>query len=54
VVANGILNLAPSKAAILGEVARVLRPAGRFILAETTLRHPVPPETVRSMDDWFR
>jgi arsenite methyltransferase len=53
-VANGILNLAPDKSAILAEVARVLRPGGRFVLAETTLRHELPPGSVESLEDWFR
>ena len=54
VVANGILNLSPDKYAILAEVARVLRPGGRFILAETTLRHELPPGNIQSLEDWFR
>ena len=54
VVANGILNLSPDKSAVLAEVARVLKPGGRFVLAETTLRHELPPESIRSLDDWFR
>ena len=54
VVANGILNLAADKAAVLAEVARVLRPGGRFILAETTLRHALPPDSIQSIEDWFR
>lgn len=54
VVANGILNLAPAKSAVLEEVARVLRPGGRFVLAETTLRHEIPPDSVRTLEDWFR
>ncbi|MCC6178471.1 MAG: methyltransferase domain-containing protein [Chloroflexi bacterium] len=54
VVANGILNLAPRKAAILVEAARILKPGGRFVLAETTLRHPISPNEVRTLDDWFR
>ena len=54
VVANGILNLAPDKSAIVAEVARVLRPGGRFLLAETTLRAELPPGSVQSLEDWFR
>ena len=54
VVANGILNLAPDKTAVLAEVARVLKPAGRFVLAETTLRHELPPDSIQSLEDWFR
>jgi arsenite methyltransferase len=54
VVANGILNLSPDKSAVLAEIARVLKPGGRFVLAETTLRHELPPDSVQSLEDWFR
>lgn len=53
VVANGILNLSPDKSAIVREVARILRPGGQFLLAETTLAAPLA-EPVASLDDWFR
>jgi ubiquinone/menaquinone biosynthesis C-methylase UbiE len=54
IVANGILNLSPDKGAIVREVARVLRPGGRFLLAETTLRAPLSAGAVQGIDDWFR
>ena len=54
VVANGILNLAPDKSVVLAEIARVLRPSGRLVLAETTLRYELPPDTVQDLEDWFR
>jgi arsenite methyltransferase len=54
VVANGILNLSPDKSAVLAEVARVLRPGERFVLAETTLRHKLPPGSIGGLEDWFR
>lgn len=54
VVANGILNLSPDKAAIVREVARLLRPGGRFLVAETTLREDLPSAPLSSLDDWFR
>jgi len=54
VIANGILNLSPDKGAIVREIARILRPGGRFLLAETTLSAPLPPEAINSIDDWFR
>jgi ubiquinone/menaquinone biosynthesis C-methylase UbiE len=54
VVANGILNLSPDKSVVLAEIARVLKPTGRFVLAETTLRHDLPPDSVQSLEDWFR
>jgi arsenite methyltransferase len=54
VVANGILNLSPDKSAVLAEVVRVLKPGGRFVLAETTLRHELAPGSVQDLEDWFR
>jgi arsenite methyltransferase len=53
-VANGMLNLSPDKTAVLAEIARVLKPGGRFVLAETTLRHELPPGSVQGLEDWFR
>lgn len=54
VLANGILNLSPDKSAVLSEVVRILRPSGRFVLAETTLRQELPPNSVNGLEDWFR
>jgi ubiquinone/menaquinone biosynthesis C-methylase UbiE len=54
VVANGILNLSPDKAPIIDEIKRVLKPGGRFLLAETTLKEALPPENINTVDDWFR
>ncbi|MBM4418995.1 MAG: methyltransferase domain-containing protein [Chloroflexi bacterium] len=54
VLVNGLLNLSPSKEDVLGEIARILRPGGRFLLAETTLHTALPEGAIRSIDDWFR
>jgi arsenite methyltransferase len=54
VVANGIVNLAPRRVEVLANVARVLKPGGRIVLTETTLRHPISPDAAHSSDDWFR
>ena len=53
VLANGILNLSPDKSAVLREIARALKPDGRLVLAETTLRSPLPPDAVRNLEGWF-
>jgi ubiquinone/menaquinone biosynthesis C-methylase UbiE len=54
VIANGILNLSPDKEAILEEIVRILRPGGRFLLAETALSVPLPLGGANSLQDWFR
>jgi arsenite methyltransferase len=54
VIANGILNLSPDKDAVLREVVRILRPGGRFLLAETALSAPLPPGEASTLQDWFR
>jgi arsenite methyltransferase len=54
VVINGLLNLTPDKSAVMDEVARILAPRGRLLLAETTLQSPLPPDSLKSLDDWFR
>ncbi|MGH2520459.1 MAG: methyltransferase domain-containing protein, partial [Chloroflexota bacterium] len=54
VVVNGLLNLTPDKASVLTEIARVLKPEGELLLAETTLRAPLPDTAIETVDDWFR
>jgi SAM-dependent methyltransferase len=41
VTSNGVLNLVPDKADAFGEIARVLKPAGRLQIADIALRVPV-------------
>jgi arsenite methyltransferase len=54
VTANGIYNLSPDKDAVMGEVARVLKPGGRTVFAEIVLTSELPQEIRREIADWFR
>ena len=54
VLVNGLFNLAPDKADVLAEVARVIRPGGRLMAAETVLTKPLAEDELTSLDDWFR
>jgi arsenite methyltransferase len=44
VISNCVINLAPDKAAVFREIARVLRPGGRVAVSDIALKKPLPPE----------
>lgn len=52
VISNGVVNLSPDKAIVLGEMFRVLRPGGRLQAADITVGRPVPEEAKRNIDLW--
>jgi arsenite methyltransferase len=52
VISNGVLNLCPDKPRVLGEVFRVLKPCGRFQMADILLEPTVTPEEVASKGSW--
>jgi len=52
VISNGVLNLMPDKAAVLGEMARVLKPGGRLQIADILVEKPVPDGAKRDIDLW--
>ena len=54
VIVNGLLNLAPEKAAAVREIFRVLRPGGRALVAEIVTDGTPPPLTLKTLEDWFR
>ena len=52
VISNGVLNLIPDKAKALREVFRVLKPSGRFLLADQILLGEMPVDTESMIKNW--
>lgn len=52
VISNGVVNLSPRKSRALEEAARVLRPGGRFCVADLTVDDDLPPEVLTSGAAW--
>ncbi|MDR3619052.1 MAG: arsenite methyltransferase [Paludisphaera borealis] len=44
VISNCVINLAPDKAAVFHEIARVLKPGGRLAVSDIALKRDLPPE----------
>jgi arsenite methyltransferase len=49
VISNCVLNLAPDKAAVFREIARVLKPGGRIAISDIALKGELPEAVARSM-----
>lgn len=53
VISNGVVNLAPRKARVLAECARVLRPRGKLTMADLTVAdEELPPEILTHPATW--
>jgi arsenite methyltransferase len=52
VISNGVLNLAPEKRQVLGEIFRVLRPGGRLYLADVVVQRELTEEARSNPDLW--
>lgn len=44
VISNCVINLAPDKQAVFGEIVRVLKPGGRLAASDIALKRPLPAE----------
>jgi arsenite methyltransferase len=49
VISNCVLNLAPDKAAVFREIARVLKPGGRLAVSDIALKHDLPESIANSL-----
>lgn len=54
VISNGVFNLVVDKVKAQEEVFRVLKPGGRFMLADQVLAGELPKETRARVENWAR
>jgi ubiquinone/menaquinone biosynthesis C-methylase UbiE len=52
VISNGVLNLTPDKNEAFAEIARVLRPGGRLLLADIVVENELSDGIRRNIDLW--
>ncbi len=52
VISNGVINLCPDKVAVMKEVYRVLKPGGRFQIADIVVHKEVPQDAKDDIDLW--
>ena len=52
VISNGVINLCPDKMAVMTEVHRVLKPGGRFQIADIVVHKEVPQDAKDDIDLW--
>jgi SAM-dependent methyltransferase len=51
-ISNGVINLCPDKIAVMREVHRVLKPGGRFQIADIVVHKEVPQDAKDDIDLW--
>jgi len=54
IISNGVINLIPDKEAILKEILRVLKPAGRLMLADQIAVGNIKTDQKARLANWFQ
>jgi SAM-dependent methyltransferase len=52
IISNCVINLAPDKRKVFGEMFRVAKPGGRFTISDIVADQPVPQYLVHDSDKW--
>jgi len=52
VISNCVINHAKSKIKVYGEIFRVLKPRGRFVISDAVSKHPLPSEIKNDPEAW--
>jgi arsenite methyltransferase len=52
VTSNCVINLVPDKAAVFGEISRVLKPGGRVVVSDIVLARPLPEAVAKDVFAW--
>jgi arsenite methyltransferase len=52
VISNGVINLCPDKLGVCREIARILRPGGRMMIADICIDKPIPESALSDIDLW--
>jgi SAM-dependent methyltransferase len=52
VISNGVVNLSPRKSRVFAEMHRILRPGGRFTVADIVVDEDLPPEILTNPAAW--
>jgi arsenite methyltransferase len=52
VTSNCVINLVPDKAAVFGEISRVLKPGGRVVVSDIVLERALPEAVAKDVFAW--
>ena len=54
VISNGVINLIPDKEAVMSEILRVLKPAGRLMMADQVTAGSIQKDIKARLANWFQ